>query len=184
MKRMKLFVVVMVAVLLAAMWMPAPLVSGGVDHAAAASPMKMLVQNKTGLTVNLTLTGPTLYNLTIPPGKSTQLLLPGLYTYSHMACGKKVTAKINFKTANQQLVLKACPNIKMAKVTIQNNTGGYLTLYLNGPVVYNFTLKAGKTVITVRQGTYKYTAWGCGGASDSGTKKLRNGVSWRWFCIG
>lgn len=68
------------------------------------------------------------------------------------------------------------------KIPIQNNTGGSLTLTLSGPAQYSFTLGPGKHTITVVKGTYNFTAYGCGGASDSGSRVLKSGIEWEWFC--
>lgn len=71
---------------------------------------------------------------------------------------------------------------KTVKILIKNDTGGTLTLNLSGPASYNFTFGPGNHTINVVSGTYTYTAWGCGGASTSGTKKLNAGTEWRFFC--
>lgn len=73
------------------------------------------------------------------------------------------------------------PSGKTVKVRIVNDTGGTLTLSLNGPASYHFTFGPGTQNINVIQGTYNYTAWGCG-TSDSGSKKIKAGLEWSWFC--
>jgi hypothetical protein len=67
-------------------------------------------------------------------------------------------------------------------VTIINDTGGTLTLSLSGPASYRFTFSPGRHTIQVVPGTYSYTAWGCGGASTSGTHDLSEGDEWRFWC--
>ena len=67
-------------------------------------------------------------------------------------------------------------------VTIINDTGGTLTLSLSGPASYRFTFSPGRHTIQVVPGTYSYTAWGCGGASTSGTHNLSEGDEWRFWC--
>jgi len=74
------------------------------------------------------------------------------------------------------------PSGKTVKILIENDTGGTLTLNLSGPKSYNFTFGPGNHTINVVAGTYSYTAWGCGGASTSGTKKLNAGDEWRFYC--
>lgn len=73
------------------------------------------------------------------------------------------------------------PTGKTVKVRIINDTGGTLTLNLNGPANYKFTFGPGTQTINVIQGTYNYTVWGCG-TSSSGSKKLKAGAEWRWYC--
>lgn len=67
------------------------------------------------------------------------------------------------------------------KVIVINNTNGNLTINLSGPASYSFTFTKGTHEIWVTQGTYNYTAWGCG-TSKSGTQKLTNGYRWEWYC--
>ncbi len=52
-------------------------------------------------------------------------------------------------------------------VQIENTTGGTVTLYMNGPATYKFSLAAGNSSINVCPGSYSTTAYGCGGASKS-----------------
>jgi uncharacterized protein YraI len=73
------------------------------------------------------------------------------------------------------------PTGKTVKVKIINDTGGTITLNLSGPANYGFTIGPGSQNINVIQGTYNYTVWGCG-TSDSGSRKLKAGGEWRWYC--
>jgi hypothetical protein len=54
-------------------------------------------------------------------------------------------------------------------IVIDNATGGIITLYLSGPTAYTFQLGDGRTTLEVCGGSYTFTAYGCGGASLSGT---------------
>jgi hypothetical protein len=67
-----------------------------------------------------------------------------------------------------------------ASIEITNDTGGQLTLYLNGPAKYTFYLGGGDTSLSVCSGSYNYTAYGCGGASDTGV--INSGESHRFYC--
>lgn len=73
------------------------------------------------------------------------------------------------------------PSGKTVKVRIVNNTGGGLSLHLQGPASYQFNFGAGTHTINVVPGNYTYTAWGCG-TSASGSKKLNAGSEWEWYC--
>jgi hypothetical protein len=65
-------------------------------------------------------------------------------------------------------------------IEIDNTTGGQLTLYLKGPASFTFYLGTGVTNINVCAGTYSYTAYGCGGASNTGT--ISTGESHEFYC--
>lgn len=69
---------------------------------------------------------------------------------------------------------------EMGTIDINNETGGVVTLYLTGPAKYTFSLGTGNTALSVCGGSYSYTAYGCGGASDSGT--LGTGDSQKFYC--
>jgi|GEM_PF-1861731 len=65
-------------------------------------------------------------------------------------------------------------------LSIQNDTGGTVTLYLTGPASFTFYLNTGPSSLYVCPGTYSYTAYGCGGATDRGT--MSSGESHTFFC--
>ena len=54
-------------------------------------------------------------------------------------------------------------------ISIINDTGGQVTLYLTGPAKYTFYIPNGSQTLSVCPGTYSYTGYGCGGASKNGT---------------
>lgn len=54
-------------------------------------------------------------------------------------------------------------------ISIINNTGGIITLYLSGPAKFTFRVGTGNQSVKVCPGSYSYTAYGCGGASKNGT---------------
>lgn len=67
-----------------------------------------------------------------------------------------------------------------SNIYINNTTGGLVTLYLNGPAYFVFYLNPGETTLSVCSGTYSYTAYGCGGATDTGS--MTSGESHKFFC--
>jgi hypothetical protein len=67
-------------------------------------------------------------------------------------------------------------------ISIKNETGGQVTLQLKGPCSYTFTLATGNSTINILPGTYSYTAYGCGGATLSGSKTFSGGDEWTWYC--
>jgi uncharacterized protein YgiM (DUF1202 family) len=68
------------------------------------------------------------------------------------------------------------------QVAIINDTGGAVSLTLRGPCTYTFYLVTGNSSITVLPGNYSYTAYGCGGATTTGTRELKSGDEWTWYC--
>ena len=54
-------------------------------------------------------------------------------------------------------------------INIKNDTGGQVTMYLTGPAKYTFYIAAGTRTLELCSGNYSYTAYGCGGASTSGS---------------
>ncbi len=65
-------------------------------------------------------------------------------------------------------------------IYINNKTGGTLTLYLTGPAKFTFYVSNGSQSINVCEGTYSYTAYGCGGASKTGT--MSSGETHDFWC--
>jgi hypothetical protein len=67
-------------------------------------------------------------------------------------------------------------------VTIINDTGGSVSLTLRGPCTYTFFIGTGNTTISILPGSYSYSAYGCGGATLTGSKSLGSGDEWTWYC--
>ncbi len=71
---------------LSPLWMESP---AAAQDTAATATAKLVVNNKTGKAVDLSLQGPATYKLSIKPGKETFPVQPGRYLYIYKACGKK-----------------------------------------------------------------------------------------------
>jgi hypothetical protein len=85
------------------------------------------------------------------------------------------------KTPRPLPIYTATPSCQVnSKIDISNTTGGLVTLYLRGPASFTFYINPGDTSLSVCSGTYSYTAYGCGGASDTGT--MSSGESHEFFC--
>jgi hypothetical protein len=144
------------------------------------------LQNKTGSSVRITLTGPQTVYLTLTTGKNKAELLPGTYRYSYDACGKTNTGNFKVNKAGATLTLPKCKTgggggAGTVKVKINNKTGGTMTMVLTGPQTYTFYIQPGRQQITVQKGTYTYTVYTvCGSAT--GTEKLNGGGIWEWWC--
>lgn len=63
---------------------------------------KVTIENLTGRTFSITLTGPKHYSLAVAPGITKLILLPGAYQYSTNACGKMEKGTIKFKANHTQ----------------------------------------------------------------------------------
>jgi hypothetical protein len=68
----------------------------------------------------------------------------------------------------------------MASIHVTNNTSGWITLYLTGPAAYTFNFVQKDNDFSICRGEYKYTAYGCGGASTSGG--INTGASLEFTC--
>ncbi len=86
--------------------------------------------------------------------------------------------KIPYTSTPRPTATPACNAV--SSIEIDNTTGGALTLKLNGPASYSFNLGTGITNLSVCPGSYTYDAWGCGGASDSGS--INSGESHEFYC--
>lgn len=182
----KLLILLVITSLLLTAFIPVPFTAQDVVGQAQSGTRQLVINNKTGEKFNLVLKGPATYNFMLKAGKQNVSILPGKYKYTYTACGGEKKGTLEFKKDNQVLVLAACKvkNAEKGKVniTIQNNTHAYMTLNLVGPETYRFSLKAGKTVITVAKGKYQYTATGCGGSVATGVIQLKKPRVWTWFC--
>lgn len=66
-------------------------------------------------------------------------------------------------------------------ISIINDTGGVVTLYLTGPAKFTFRIGTGSQTISVCPGSYSYTGYGCGGASKNGT--VSPGEEITFYCV-
>ena len=147
--------------------------------ALAATSITVQVDNKTGASVRITLTGERTYNFTAVPGKSTKTIDDGKYTFSYQACGKTVKGKLKVKGATAKLKINACP---VATIKFNNTTGASMSITLRGPNTYRFSVVPGISTQKVWKGTYQYTAYGCGGQASTGSVKLNRNMVWTWYC--
>ncbi|MBA4385562.1 MAG: hypothetical protein C0410_12560, partial [Anaerolinea sp.] len=84
------------------------------------------------------------------------------------------------KTPKPTLAPTNPPCSSDSSIEIDNTTGGIVTLKLSGPMSYRFDLVTGVTTLNVCSGSYSYQAWGCGGATDSGT--INSGEAHEFYC--
>ena len=104
-------------------------------------------------------------------------------TYTPMPLPTSTSTRTPSKTPPPYIppTAKSCSG-ETVQIMIKNDTGGQVTLYLTGPCSYTFYLSTGNSSIYVLPGAYSYTAYGCGGATLSGSKSLNIGDEWTWFC--
>lgn len=143
----------------------------------------LTIDNKTGSSFYMTLTGPKTYTINVPTGKSTHTIEQGTYDVSYYACGEQKTDSVKIKKKGGTLKLD-CAKAKSEKeiaITINNQTGGTLYISLTGAKSYYFTVPQGKSKIFVVKGNYEYTVWAsCG--SKTGTINLLKKTTWYWWC--
>ena len=108
MKNVRLITIVIVLALAFSVWGPAPVLAKSADHSPAltadfakSSKVKLTINNKTGGTLYISLTGPkgNYWFAASKQGKSNFQILPGKYTYTITAsnCGGHITKTKNFK---------------------------------------------------------------------------------------
>ncbi len=153
---------------------------------AATGTIQVSIQNKTGGSARISLSGPASYSFDLKSGKNKVNVTPGTYSYSYKACGLTLTGKFDARKSGATLTLPKCGTGKAGggevKVTIKNNTGGSITIYLSGPQSYTFNFPSGTSKMTVVPGKYSYTVYGCG-TSMSGTKNFKGGgLVWMFWC--
>jgi hypothetical protein len=150
---------------------------------------KLTINNNTGESFRITLSGPETYYFSLQKGKAKFEVKQGKYDYTYTACGGPQSGKVNVNKKGATLKLN-CPKSaqkdgQLIKVSIKNQTGGYVTLSLTsltGSQSYSFSLAPGASKIEVAKGKYSFTAWGCGGGSLSGTRNIKGQFVWKWFC--
>jgi hypothetical protein len=184
--KIKIITAILILAFLLSGWAPPPQdINATVDKTVdLATTYSLIVNNKTGQNVQLILTGPATYNFTVKMGKNTFTVQAGKYKYSYDACNKTKKGTVVVEKNNKLLTIAACKGKGtggLVRVTVVNNTHGYMRLILTGPANYDFQLPTGKNAITVIRGKYQYTAYGCG-ASMSGTVNMRQGRVWTFFC--
>jgi hypothetical protein len=178
--KLKFFILCLLFSLLFAAWNPAPSQAAG--SAAPADPQtgaKLMIDNKSGAQVTVTLTGPRTYTFHVGPGKTNQIIERGKYKYEFVACG---ATKKGSLSATPSAVKLAIPKCVTANVSVQNETGSNLFLSLSGTANYSFTLVPGKTKIQVNKGKYDYRVSGACG-TKTGTINLGKRMVWRFWCF-
>jgi len=95
------------------------------------------------------------------------------YTFAHF--NSYTQTQTDGRTLHENTPPDSCSNSTACNIDstidIENTTGGSLTLDLKGPTKFHFVLGGGTTTLNVCSGSYSYKAWGCGGATDTGTIK-------------
>lgn len=130
----------------------------------------LVVQNKTGASVQLTLKGPTDTTVNVA-GKQTKVeVVPGDYTYQYVACGRTNRGTLTVSDAPSPLVLKKCANALTSTFTVANHTGDAFILKLVGKQTYSFWIGTGNTQITLLVGGYQFSSNACG-ANEKGKFK-------------
>ncbi|GAB4396671.1 MAG: hypothetical protein OHK0052_18250 [Anaerolineales bacterium] len=158
--------------------------------------IRLMVDNRSEKLLTIILEGPKRY-LFYVGSETDKTFTPerGEYRYTITACGVTVKGKMDL-TTNKKIVMPACSNglggkgynpnrinlsekIKLVKMSIKNETGGYIRLVLRGPNTHTWEFKTGETKkLSLARGSYTYTVYGCGGTFESrkAVKVLSNTV--------
>ncbi len=153
------------------------------DDSKSGKTPQLTIQNQTGASFYLTVTGPKTYYFNVPTGKTKFDVDIGEYDLTYFACGANQTKTVNVKKKGATLKINCKEQKKnTVKVTVNNKTDGVLTIILDGPEYYTFYLPVGKTKIEIAKGTYNYTVYGCGSSSATGTENWKRGGTWYWQC--
>jgi hypothetical protein len=170
---------------------------GGADLISAAKEKTgtLIVNNVSGGTLRVSLSGPKSYYFATSKAGKTQFpgIEPGKYTITLSAntctdivtVEKKINDKANIKeTVCAKKTDKDKKNQKVSSLTVDNRTGGTLYVNLSGPKNYYFyTSKQGKTTFeNIDPGTYSITvsSSNCSG-SLTYNKKFNGKVSLKPF---
>ena len=145
--------------------------------------IRLTIENDSDRDIWLKLDGPAYYYLHVPAGVTKAYTpLRGVYDYTLYSCGTFVKGEMNLNT-HKTMEVPDCgfkahlgaqdrPNtfdagkmLNLVNITFENDTGGWMTMILNGPSVFVFTFQPGQdTEYTIPIGYYNYTVYGCGGS--------------------
>jgi len=142
------------------------------------------IANQSGADVQVSLQGKLPYFLSAAAGTSKHEIRRGSYQYKYYACGKWQSGDLQVNKNTVDLKIASCQSAASGevKVVIVNDTSGLLRLHLTGPQEYWLSFSPGTETVFVAKGKYDYTAWGCGGASKSGTRNITSKLKWRFWC--
>jgi len=154
------------------------------DVVFAQDVVRLTIINHSTRDIWLNLKGPiSVYNLHVRAGETRSYTpIEGVYDYTYYACGTWVKGKLdltthlNFEVPNCGYLLGGSsqdhPNyidageiIKLVNVTLENKTGAYALMIMNGPSVFVFSFQPDqKRDVTIPKGDYSFTVYGCAGS--------------------
>jgi hypothetical protein len=157
------------------------------ENEVVTNKVPFLVVNKNTFATTLSLRSRGWYGLYAKPGNNTFKILPGHYTYSYVACGKKVSGKlfVDPTSPTNSFVMEFCNDQSatvIRKVKIDNRTKGPITLTFTGVKSYQFTIPTGLITIEIQNGRYNVVATGCGGPSTKFKLWILRNFTWQWRC--
>jgi hypothetical protein len=148
--------------------------------AARAEVVRLTVENRSSGSLYVWLTGPTVYYFEIKSGETEVFAISrGEYTYRFRACGDTVDGTLDMST-QRKLVMPVCggratseakaagtvdisSQIKIVKVSIENDASTRALVIMTGPTTYVFTFERGEEKdYTIAKGDYKVQTFACG----------------------
>jgi hypothetical protein len=150
--------------------------------AGAADPVPtapLVINNRSGFFIPVSLKGPQDYSFDAPREWSTKRIQKGVYHYTYNACGDKRKGAFEVTPSGARLVIYPCRTVN---VRIVNHTGDRLGLSLLGPMNYFYSLPVGATTIKVLPGIYQFTGYACAKTTSGSMKLTSGGRTWEWDC--
>jgi hypothetical protein len=157
--------------------------------APRSNTVELLVQNKTGESVQLVLNGPEDTQTVFVDANQTLKVevVPGTYFYKYEACGLMNRATTQVDANEDVLTLTKCAGTAISNININNKTGRAMIVTLTGAGgVYGYWVPPSGLNIQVPAGGYSFTSVAC--MSDSGiikaSARLGQPLIWTWTCQG
>ena len=119
----------------------------------------LTISNPSSRDAWLELSGPAFYNLRVNAGE-TKVFTPqrGTYNFTLYSCDSYESGVMNL-TGNEKIEIDTCG----VRLTINNGSDTDVWLRIDGPMYYNFHVKAGESkIFTPKHGVYDYTLNHCG----------------------
>ncbi len=142
--------------------------------------VRLTIENESDRDIWLKLEGPAYYYLHVGAGETKSYTpLRGDYDYTLYSCGTFVSGEMILNTHKTMEVpncglkahlgqdrpdtFDAGSMLNLVNITFENQTGGYITIILEGPSVFVFSFAPGaEEEYTIPMGLYSYFMYGCG----------------------
>ncbi len=133
--------------------------------------VEFTLNNKGTATLEVSLLGPQVYQLTAPSGKSKFIIQRGTYEFFYYACGEIYQGTLKVKRDFSELKFSPCYTSKngrgmtdhfIKRIKIRNDAREWIVLHLSGPQYYSFSIRPNGANIQIEKGLYQYSYTACG----------------------